>query len=49
MSQLGPVWYVQVLLQGDYAFRKNELGEVMYFINFGFVDICNEDRSVGAF
>jgi len=36
----------QVLLKGDFAFRKNEIGEAMFFIKFGQVDIGNEDLSV---
>jgi len=36
----------QVLLKGDFAFHKNEIGEAMFFIKFGQVDIGNEDVSV---
>ena len=35
----------QVLLQGDFAFRKNEPGTVMYFIQMGRVQIGSEDFS----
>jgi CRP-like cAMP-binding protein len=36
----------QVLLQDDFAFRKDDLGELMYFIQFGSIEIGNEDMSI---
>ena len=36
----------QVLLEGDLAFRKNEPGDTMFFIQMGRVQIGNEDFSV---
>ncbi len=36
----------QVVLAGDFVFRKNDLGELMYFLQFGEMEIGNEDCSV---
>ena len=36
----------QVLLAGDFAFRKDDLGELMYFLQFGSIEIGNIDMSV---
>jgi len=36
----------EVVLAGDYAFLKNELGELMYFLQLGTIEIGNEDMSV---
>ena len=36
----------QVLLEGDFAFRKNEPGDTMYFIQMGRIQIGNVDFSV---
>lgn len=42
MLQIKP----QVLLQNDFAFRQGDLGSVMYFIQFGLIEIGNRDMSV---
>ena len=37
---------VNVLLEGDMAFRQGEVGDRMYFIKTGYLQIGNSDRSV---
>jgi len=46
LKQLALHLHPQVLLQGDFAFHKNEIGDAMFFIKFGQVDIGNEDLSI---
>ena len=36
----------QVLLAGDFAFQRQEVGDRMFFIQKGHVQICNDDQSV---
>lgn len=42
VQQLKP----QVLIKGDHAFRMNEPGDSMYFIQNGYIKIANEDETV---